>query len=86
MDAGKKSKKSPQQAEQNDNDEACSHTHASDYSIWNISDCGLAAVLFWHAPDGACQVKLFFLCKNFQFNTHRIRADGHNSHKTGFGG
>jgi hypothetical protein len=33
MDSGTKCKKSPQQAEENDNDQACSHAHGSDYSI-----------------------------------------------------
>jgi len=46
MDAGKKSQNSPQQAEENGNDEDCSHTHANDYSIWNFSDRDLSAVLF----------------------------------------
>jgi hypothetical protein len=60
MDAGKKSQNSPQQAEENGNDEDCSHTHANDYSIWNISDCGLIDVLFSHAPDATSQMKLFY--------------------------
>jgi hypothetical protein len=34
MNSGAKSKKSPHQGKENDDDEACSHTHASDYSIW----------------------------------------------------
>ncbi len=41
MDSGTKCKKSPQQAEENDDDQAGPHAHASDYSIWNIRDRSL---------------------------------------------
>jgi hypothetical protein len=45
MDAGPKTKKSPQQAEDNDNDEAGSQTHGCDYSIWDIPARGLGIIL-----------------------------------------
>jgi len=59
MDTGKNSQKSPQQAEENGNNEDCSHAHVNDYSIWNISDRGLKDVLFCLAPDATSQMKLF---------------------------
>jgi hypothetical protein len=49
MDAGPKTKKSPQQAEQNENNETCSHAHGNDYSIWDIPARGLGCALPVHA-------------------------------------
>jgi hypothetical protein len=43
MDSATKSKKSPQQAEDNGDDKACLHAHAGDYSIWDMRERGPAS-------------------------------------------